>query len=119
MDWNPVFLSLLLVTGAMLLLAEFGPGKKTAGGSATPVIQSATCRRDGVLELRVAASHPKIVEDLDLPEGTWISDIQRNRLYLAECPLSLQGNEMSDADVYDRAVELAQALGWSGKVKKG
>lgn len=114
---NSLFIALVVIAVAMILLAEFGPGKKQKKYTA-PVIQGATFRsRDGILELRVAADHPKLLEDLGLPRGTWISDIERNRLYRAECPVALQGNEMSDADVFDCAVELARGIGYQGKVR--
>lgn len=121
-DPNLIYALLAIVAGGCILLSHFGPTPNTNGdgtlGSAQATIKKATFRKDGWLELVVEAGHDKIVEeDLDLPDGTLISDIVRNRSYRVEIQVDAAG-AVSDKELFDRAVELAEEIGYSGKVKK-
>ena len=120
-SWNYFWGGLTVIAIAMILLSTLGPGKKATPYRA-PAIQNAVFRpSDCVLEMEVTAEHPKhISDDLNLPRGTTIHDAPgEEHLYIVTTPVRLEGNEMSDREVEELAVELARQLGYKGKVRKG
>jgi hypothetical protein len=103
-----------------ILVSTFASPRRngTLSGYKPPVVKSATWHpSECMLRMKVATSHTRHIDEMSLPQNSYISDIKRNKLYLVECPISIPGSDVEESAGYDIAEDWARANGFDGKVQ--